>query len=309
VFSPGRRLTALYLAIQSLLGAAWWLILWLVPQSRTSFQPRATDADFILSFALADTLLFVLGSAAAASLFAINHRCARPALWLVAGATLYAALLCIGLAARGPGFQAPAALMLAAATCTTMLSLAVRRDEPTLPRLAFTPADPDSRTPIHLRIAAQIVLFWSIFLGAIPLGIAWCERSLAIPAMPSHAPAAAAIFTLGGAIGLWAASTMVRRGRGTPLPTDAPSRLVVSGPYAFVRNPMAVGGLAQGAAVALYLGSWLVLLYVLIGGLLWHTCIRPAEEADLRSRFGDPYLRYLGHVRCWIPRLRPLTDT
>jgi protein-S-isoprenylcysteine O-methyltransferase Ste14 len=61
---------------------------------------------------------------------------------------------------------------------------------------------------------------------------------------------------------------------------------VLAGPYRHVRNPMAVAGIAQGVAVALWLGSWAVLLYAVSGALLWHMAIRSAEERDLAERFG-----------------------
>jgi protein-S-isoprenylcysteine O-methyltransferase Ste14 len=78
---------------------------------------------------------------------------------------------------------------------------------------------------------------------------------------------------------------------------------VVSGPYSHTRNPMAMAGLAQGAAVGLLLGSYGVLAYCLCGGILWNTIIRPLEEADLSQRFGADYERYRSHVRCWRWRL------
>ena len=45
--------------------------------------------------------------------------------------------------------------------------------------------------------------------------------------------------------------------------------------------------------------------YVVAGGVLWHALVRPAEEADLERRFGEPYRAYRRHVRCWIPRATP----
>jgi predicted DCC family thiol-disulfide oxidoreductase YuxK len=66
---------------------------------------------------------------------------------------------------------------------------------------------------------------------------------------------------------------------------------------------MVIGGLIQGAAVGLYLGSPLVLAYVLAGGLLWQYAVRPWEEAGLEQRFGDAYRVYRRRVRCWRPRL------
>jgi protein-S-isoprenylcysteine O-methyltransferase Ste14 len=68
---------------------------------------------------------------------------------------------------------------------------------------------------------------------------------------------------------------------------------------------MAVAGIGQGVAVALWLGSWVVLLYALAGAVLWHVAIRPAEERDLAARFGSAYRAYRSAVRLWLPRLRP----
>lgn len=85
-------------------------------------------------------------------------------------------------------------------------------------------------------------------------------------------------------------------------PLDTARSLVTKGPYAWVRNPMAIAGLLQGTGVALFLGSPIVLVYVLAGGLLWQLLVRPVEERDLLERFGAGYTAYRASVRCWIPR-------
>jgi protein-S-isoprenylcysteine O-methyltransferase Ste14 len=93
------------------------------------------------------------------------------------------------------------------------------------------------------------------------------------------------------------------RGRGTPLPLVSTRHLVVSGPYRHVRNPMAIAGILQGIAVAMWLGSWLVLVYSALGAVVWHTLVRPAEERDLRARFGTAYTKYRDSVPLWLPAL------
>ena len=98
---------------------------------------------------------------------------------------------------------------------------------------------------------------------------------------------------------------MATLGSGTPLPFAAPNRLVISGPYAYVRNPMVVAGLGQGMSVSLWFGSWTVVAYVLLGGAIWQLFVRPAEERDLRDTFGEVYVEYCRAIRCWFPRIRP----
>jgi len=112
------------------------------------------------------------------------------------------------------------------------------------------------------------------------------------------------LFVLGGTLGLSSGITMALRGKGTPIPMDSPVELVVTGPYGRLRNPMAVAGLLQGAAVGLWLGSSLVLVYVLLGAWIWHVVVRPLEEDDLSRRFGQSYEDYRKQVGCWLPSVR-----
>ena len=112
----------------------------------------------------------------------------------------------------------------------------------------------------------------------------------------------AGLFLLASVLGLASAFYMVRDGAGTPLPLDQTNKLVVSGPYRFVRNPMAVAGISQGLAIALIFQSVALLIYSLLGALVWHLVVRPFEEADMVTRFGESYLEYRSKVACWIPK-------
>ena len=96
---------------------------------------------------------------------------------------------------------------------------------------------------------------------------------------------------------------------GTPLPAETARDLVVTGPYAHVRNPMAVAGVVQTVGVGLWWGSWMVAGAGLTGAVVWDLLIRPTEEADLANRFGELYQRYAQHVRCWLPRYRHTSST
>lgn len=164
----------------------------------------------------------------------------------------------------------------------------------------------------------QTMTMWSVFLCAGPLLVVLIERFaieyLAIERFvgadwyfdfAGRQALALLLFVGGAALANFSAYFMVTRGEGTPLPSDCPRKMVVVGPYRHIRNPMALGSLAQGFAIGLALSSPLVLLYALAGTLGWNYLVRPWEEWDLEQRFGDDYARYRAAVRCWIPRCQP----
>jgi protein-S-isoprenylcysteine O-methyltransferase Ste14 len=112
-----------------------------------------------------------------------------------------------------------------------------------------------------------------------------------------------------GLVGLWlfvfSLLHFARRGRGTLAPWDPPKRLVVSGPYRYVRNPMISGVIFVLFAEALLLTSrphatWAVTFLVI--NLVY---IPLLEEPMLDARFGESYREYKQHVRRFVPRLRP----
>jgi protein-S-isoprenylcysteine O-methyltransferase Ste14 len=146
-----------------------------------------------------------------------------------------------------------------------------------------------------------------LILFVFPTLIVQVETKLGIPqfTFPFQKTLAVILFLAISSLGVSGAYTMAKIGRGPPLPLDTASRLVVAGIYSFVRNPMAISGIGQGLAVGLFLGSPLVLLYALMGGVIWQLIFRPLEEQDLSENFGADYEAYRKNVRCWIPRLKP----
>lgn len=172
----------------------------------------------------------------------------------------------------------------------------------------YRPAAEGSFARNYAKTLTQTMFFWGFFLVVLPWLVSRVEAQFDLPTFSPNRTLAVIIFVLFGTLGLSSGYTMARIGEGTPLPLDAPRKLVIAGPYRWVRNPMAVAGLIQGAATGLWFGSPLVLLYIVVGGLLWNYGIRPSEEADLEERFGEPFHRYCAEVSCWIPRSRPFSN-
>jgi len=169
----------------------------------------------------------------------------------------------------------------------------------------FRPAREAPRSHHLMVTLAQTSVFWGVFLVALPAAILRFEFALGIPSFSfaaQHAVAAVLAVSM-GVLNLGSGVTMALAGRGTPLPTSTARELVVRGPYRFVRNPMAIGGLGVGVALGLAYGSWGVVAYSVSGGVAWHLVARPMEERDLLARFGEDYAHYRSGVRNWVPRL------
>ena len=104
------------------------------------------------------------------------------------------------------------------------------------------------------------------------------------------------------AIALWCIFTFATIGRGTPAPFDPPRRLVIRGPYRFVRNPMYIGAGLALASAALFYESWPLLVYSGLFFLATHVFVVWYEEPTLRRTFGREYEVYCQGVGRWWPR-------
>jgi len=107
----------------------------------------------------------------------------------------------------------------------------------------------------------------------------------------------------GTAVALWCVFAFAFIGRGTPAPFDPPRRLVIRGPYRFVRNPMYMGAALALASAALFYESWPLLGYAGLFLLVAHLFVVLYEEPTLRRTFGQEYETYCGQVRRWWPKV------
>jgi protein-S-isoprenylcysteine O-methyltransferase Ste14 len=93
-------------------------------------------------------------------------------------------------------------------------------------------------------------------------------------------------------------------GRGTPAPIAPTERLVASGPYRLVRNPMYLAVVSLILGQGLLFGSLATLAY---GGAAWlamHLFVVFYEEPRLLADHPD-YEAYRNAVPRWLPRLAP----
>jgi protein-S-isoprenylcysteine O-methyltransferase Ste14 len=97
------------------------------------------------------------------------------------------------------------------------------------------------------------------------------------------------------------------RAGGTPVPVASPPRLVVTGFYRYVRNPIYVGFLIILVGQALLFGSLGLLRYTIIAWCVGAAGVRCYEQPTLTRKFGSEYQEYRRAVRAWIPRVHPWT--
>lgn len=159
--------------------------------------------------------------------------------------------------------------------------------------------------------ATIISLLWGLALG---LGFGWVLPVLSGDwrfhhPLPHWVIAQSAGIVLMGAGLVPIASSFAEfiKTGGTPVPAAAPPRLVVSGCYRYVRNPIYVGFLVVLLGEVLLFGSVRLLEYTAIAWCVGAGAVRFYEEPHLARTFGAAYQEYRHAVRAWVPRLRPWT--
>jgi protein-S-isoprenylcysteine O-methyltransferase Ste14 len=271
--------------LQAALIASWWLGMLLYDDFYAAFQFPGIGSVAFNALLLPDLVMVLLLSLVRA------YRAIPGLEYVILGGFGYAALYCVNAAYLTEGGYLPTTIMLLGLAFNLFL---------VYNNLTFRTSTSNSLWGNALKTAVQIICVWSITLVVFPLLLMESFNELTTP-RTLQLWAGGILFVISSLLGLASAVVMVSSGRGTPLPLDQTQRLVVSGPYAYVRNPMAVAGIGQGLAVSLAFGSISVLVYALLGGILWNYVVRPLEEQNMLDRFGEQYWEYQQRVRCWWP--------
>jgi protein-S-isoprenylcysteine O-methyltransferase Ste14 len=164
-------------------------------------------------------------------------------------------------------------------------------------------------THLALRAALQVATSGLLFLFLIPEvvfalrpGLNWgplfsmpdWQRQLALLLM--------SLFTIPG---VGAVMEFAQRGRGTPIPYDPPRRLVTSGIYRYLANPMQLSCTLVMLLLAAILRNPGLLLSPAIAVIYSAGIARWDERQDLAARFGNDWRAYRNEVRDWLPRWLP----
>lgn len=162
---------------------------------------------------------------------------------------------------------------------------------------------------VRVRSWLQTLLFTAILAWCLPTfalafaGRAWGE---ALAAWPRPALSLWAQAGLLLAIVAQRAVAEFAEYGGTPFPWDPPPRLVRTGPYAYLANPMQACGAAILLVEAAALREWRLAAGAVVAAVFAAALATRHEDGELTARFGPAWRDYRRAAPAWRPRLRPV---
>jgi protein-S-isoprenylcysteine O-methyltransferase Ste14 len=172
---------------------------------------------------------------------------------------------------------------------------------------AIRSAERGLTTGVNMFVFARAITYATLFIGFLfiylPARVLSWSGMVRPPAIGVPQATGMATGAIGAAVALWCIFTFATIGRGTPAPFDPPRRLVIRGPYRFVRNPMYIGAGLALASAALFYQSLALLGYAALFFLATHIFVVGYEEPTLRRTFGPDYEAYCRRVSRWWPKV------
>jgi len=262
--------------LQATLISLWWIGLLINQSFYDAFQFPGIGNKAFNSFMLPDLIIVAFLSIVRA------YKNKKELDYIILGGFGFATFYCLNatILTRG-GFLSTTVMILG--LCYNLFLISEKQ--------VFRKATTNNLMVNTIKTIFQIICIWLITLFVFP---ALIINSFGVKSVISNniKVIAISLFLIFSIIGLYSAYIMVKLGRGTPLPLDQTQNLVTKGPYKYVRNPMAIAGLGQGISVSILFGSIHILIYTVIGAILWQFVVRPLEEKDMIERFGNDYLEY-----------------
>ena len=145
--------------------------------------------------------------------------------------------------------------------------------------------------PIILVLGFNYVLFWG------------SEFKIAIVIMTIGL-----CFIVSGSILLYSTiSCFTSKGEGTIAPWASTKKLITTGAYAHVRNPMIGGAFLILIGESILIGSLPLTIYTTVFIIINLLYIPLIEEPKLTEKFGREYMKYKQKVPRWIPHIKKET--
>ncbi len=111
------------------------------------------------------------------------------------------------------------------------------------------------------------------------------------------------LLAIGATLALWTVYSFIKA-RGSPVPLNPPKKLLITGLYSQIRNPMLLGWIIMLFGVGILLNSIsLIFIFTPLFILLNVLYLKTIEEKEMEKKFGKEYLKYKRSVPMFIPRL------
>ena len=154
-------------------------------------------------------------------------------------------------------------------------------------------------------LKAILILPFNVLVTIPAVILYFCQFDIISPAFSLELILMLFLLVLGFFLVIWTMRLFAAVGKGTPAPWDPIDKLIITGPYAYVRNPMLCGVFCILFAEALFFQSQALLIYALIFVAINAVYFPLSEEKGLLKRYGEDYAEYKRNVPRFLPRLTP----
>lgn len=154
-------------------------------------------------------------------------------------------------------------------------------------------------------LKAILILPFNVLVTIPAVILYFCRFDIISPAFSFKFILMLFLLALGFFLVIWTMRLFATVGKGTPAPWDPIDKLIVTGPYAYVRNPMLSGVFCVLFAETLLFQSKALLIYALIFIVINAIYFPLSEEKGLLKRYGEDYAEYKRNVPRFLPRLTP----
>ena len=162
-----------------------------------------------------------------------------------------------------------------------------------------------TRSKLKIIMTPVGLTFWFGFSALLVFVSLWLDKflpvRLALP-IPTNLFLSVPLLVIGVTLCLWTVYGFLKA-RGSPVPLNPPQRLVATGLYSRVRNPMVLGWFIMLFGVGILLNSIsLIFIFTPLFLLLNILYLKTVEEKEMEKKFGQEYLKYRKSVPMFIPR-------
>ncbi len=149
------------------------------------------------------------------------------------------------------------------------------------------------------------VIFWFGLSVVFVFASLWLDKLLPVHLLispPANLFLSVPLLVIGASLSLWTVYNF-SKARGSPVPLNPPKKLLTTGLYSQIRNPMLLGWIIMLFGVGLLLNSIsLILIFTPLFILLNILYLKTIEEKEMEKKFGQQYLKYKHSVPMFIPR-------